>query len=138
MTETKPASNKSLWQSLAVAPAISSALLPALTCPACWPAYAGLLSSLGLGFVDYTPYLLPMTVGFLTLGLFALGYQARNRRGYKPLFLGFVGATILVIGKFVSFSETATYGGIAFLVGASLWNAGSFRSKEPAACPACN
>ena len=137
MLEAKPVSKKSIKQNLAVVPAIGSVLLPALTCPGCWPAYAGLLSSLGLGFVDSTPYLLPVTIVFLALALFALGYRATNRRGYKPLFLGFAGAVVLVIGKFVSFSDVATYSGIALLVGASLWNSWSFSSKESEACPAC-
>ena len=44
--------------SLAALPATGVALLPGLTCPACWPAYGALLGSLGLGFVNYTPYLL--------------------------------------------------------------------------------
>jgi mercuric ion transport protein len=40
------------WQSwLIVLPAIGVAMLPKLACPACWPAYAGLLSSVGLGFL---------------------------------------------------------------------------------------
>jgi len=29
-------------------PGIGAALLPNATCPACWPVYAGILSSLGL------------------------------------------------------------------------------------------
>jgi len=32
-------------------PGIGAALLPNATCPACWPVYAGILSSLGLGFL---------------------------------------------------------------------------------------
>ena len=50
---------------LPVLPALGAALLPALGCPACWPAYAGLLSALGVGFVNYTPLLFPLTVVFL-------------------------------------------------------------------------
>ena len=37
------------------------AVLPVLTCPACWPLYAGLLSALGISFVNYTPFLFPIT-----------------------------------------------------------------------------
>ena len=70
-----------LLSSLAVLPGIGAALLPAVTCPACWPAYAGLLSALGLGFANYTPYLLPLTIVFLTVALGALGYQALQRGG---------------------------------------------------------
>lgn len=49
---------------LSALPAIGIAVLPKLTCAACWSIYSGLLSSLGLGFVNYTHYLLPLTVFF--------------------------------------------------------------------------
>lgn len=41
-------------------PGVTVSLLPKLMCPACWPAYAGLLSSLGLGFLISARYLLPL------------------------------------------------------------------------------
>jgi len=49
---------------LATLTAAGVALLPAVACPACWPAYAALHSALGLGFIDYTPYL-PVVMGLL-------------------------------------------------------------------------
>jgi hypothetical protein len=52
-------------QNLLAVPGIGLSLLPKVACPACWPAYAGLLSSLGLGFLVSTAYLLPMTAAFL-------------------------------------------------------------------------
>jgi len=54
------------------------AALPILTCPACWPFYAGLLSTLGLSFVDYTPFLLPMTSFLLVIALVPLISMART------------------------------------------------------------
>src|SRR2546427_12053208 len=53
-------------------PGIVAALLPSLTCPLCWPAYAGVLSSLGVGFVGTTAYLLPLTATFLAIAVGAL------------------------------------------------------------------
>jgi hypothetical protein len=38
-------------QGLLATPGIGVPLLPKLMCPLCWPAYAGLLSTLGLGFL---------------------------------------------------------------------------------------
>jgi hypothetical protein len=114
---------RSGWGSLAAtAPAIGFALLPKLTCPACWPAYAGLVSALGLGFVDYTPYLFPLTAVFLAVTLGALGYRANRRRGYGPLWVGVAASLIVIASKFVFDSDLALYSGIGFLVGASLWN----------------
>jgi hypothetical protein len=116
-------------------PAVGLALLPKLTCAACWPAYAALLSSLGIGFVDYTPYLLPLTATFLVLTVAMLAYRAANRRGYAPFVLGIVASAVVLVGKFVLDSDLALYGGITLLVGASLWNAWPQRAQ--ASCPGC-
>src|SRR5207253_1900680 len=112
-------------------------MLPKLACPACWPAYAGLLSSVGLGFLLATAYLLPLTAAFLLIALLALGYQARQRRRYGPFALGTAAAAILLLGKFLFDFEPSLYGGVALLVGASLWNSWPKRRPPNAACPAC-
>lgn len=132
------AMHKGNWRNtLTMLPGIGIALLPKLTCPACWPAYAGLLSSLGLGFVNYTPYLLPLTILFLTLAVVSLGYRAKNRRGYRPPILGVIAAFIVIISKFVFVSDLAMYGGIALLMGASLWNSWPKQKTNSGSCPAC-
>ncbi len=46
-----PVSRFSWRSAIAMAPGVGLALLPKVTCPACWPAYAGVLSALGLGFL---------------------------------------------------------------------------------------
>jgi hypothetical protein len=86
------------------------------------PAYAGLISSVGLGFLMEAVYLLPLTIAALAVVVIALGYQANKRRGYTPLILGALAGIGLVIGKFVIDADVAVYGSIAALVGASLWN----------------
>ena len=128
-------SARSFKESLPALPAIGLALLPKLTCAACWPAYAGLLSALGIGFFDYTPFLFPLTALFLALTLLGLGYRSNNRRGFAPLVLGSLGASVVLVGKFYFDSVTALYVGIALLVGASLWNAWPKASRG--SCPAC-
>lgn len=130
--------HKSSWRdTLTVLLGVGVALLPKLTCPVCWPAYAGLLSSLGFGFVNYTTYLLPLTVLFLILVVVSLGYRAKNRRGYKPLILGVIAAIIVIISKFVFVSDLAMYGGIALLMGASFWNSWPKRGTDSGFCLAC-
>lgn len=121
----------------AMLPGIGLALLPKLTCPACWPAYAGILSSMGVGFVNYSPYLLPLTALFLILAVASLGFQAKRRRGYGPFIMGTVAALILLIGKFLFASDAALYGGIALLTAASLWNSWPLRKEGRGSCPAC-
>lgn len=108
--------------SIAALPSVGLALLPKLTCPVCWPAYTALLSSAGIGFIDYTPYLLPVMTVFLALTLAALAYRAKSRRGYGPFSLGIAGTIGILIGKFVAESDLALHFGIALLIGASLWN----------------
>jgi mercuric ion transport protein len=113
-------------------PAVGAALLPKLTCPACWPAYAALLGALGVSFVDYTPYLLPLTLLFLVVTLAMLAW--RPRRGVAPLVLGLLAAATMLSGKFFFDSDSATYVGVAMLVAASTWNAWPKRSAISCAC----
>lgn len=91
---------------------------------------------MGVGFVNYTPYLLPLMTVFLVLTLAAPGYRARVRHGFGPIALGCIATAIILIGKFWLDSDTVLYGGVALLVGASLWNAWPRKARE-AACPAC-
>ncbi len=121
---------------LTVLPAIGVAMLPKLACPACWPAYAGLLSSIGLGFLTQTAYLLPLTATFLIVAVGALGFRARKRHGFGPFVTGLAAALIVIVGKFQFESDPAMYGGIALLIAASVWNTWPKRDKT-ASCPAC-
>ncbi len=125
------------WKlNLAMLPGIGAAFLPKVACPACWPAYAGFLSSMGLGFLLDTAYLLPLTAVFLAIAVGALVYRAKRRRGYPPFALGLVAAAVVLIGKFIFESDPAMYAGLAILIGASLWNTWP-RRQPAAACPAC-
>ncbi len=122
----------------AMVPSVGAAFLPKLACPACWPAYAGLLSSLGFGFFNYTPYLFPLTTLFLFIAVAALAYRASQRRGYQPFLLGMLAAAVVLIGKFHYDSDVALYGGISLLVLASLWNTWPIpQAGTNATCPAC-
>lgn len=128
---------RSRWRHFLTAlPGIGTALLPKLACPSCWPAYAGLLSLLGIEFMNYTPYLFPLTILFLSLPVVSLGYRAEKRRGYRPFAIGILAAIIVVVGKFVLLSGWAAYGGIALLMAASLWNAWPRRGGS-GTCSAC-
>jgi mercuric ion transport protein len=123
-TAGESAAPRSLWKRIGVLlPVIGAVLLPKLTCPACWPAYAAILSSFGISFVNYTPYLLPMTLGFLVIVVASLAYRAQTRRGYRPLGLALVGSAILLVGKFFWASNVTMYGGLVIVIAASVWNA---------------
>jgi hypothetical protein len=65
-------------QGLLALPGVGFSMLPKLACPLCWPAYAGLLSSIGLGFLISTVYLLPLTAAFLFLAVAAVALERRS------------------------------------------------------------
>ncbi|MEQ8992808.1 MAG: MerC family mercury resistance protein [Pseudomonadales bacterium] len=117
-----PVTRHSSGWSLAALPGIGIALLPKLTCPVCWPAYTALLSSMGVSFIDYTPFLMPTVAALLAITLWALAHRARARRGYAPFALGLVGAAAVLAGKFTFSSDLGLYLGSGLLVAAALWN----------------
>jgi mercuric ion transport protein len=118
----QPEEGRGRWWVFAVLPGIGTALLPKLTCPVCWPAYTALLSSFGINFVDYTPYLLPTVSMLLAITLGALAYRARRRQGYGPFGLGVLGAAAILFGKFASEIDVGVYAGAGLLIVASIWN----------------
>ncbi len=127
--------NSRLKQGLLALPGVGFSMLPKLACPLCWPAYAGLLSSVGLGFLISTVYLLPLTAAFLLLAVAALAFRANKRRGYGPFVLGVVAGSAVLLGKFGWESKVMMYTALGMLVVASLWNAWPLR--ERAMCPEC-
>ena len=120
-------------------PGLSVSMLPKLACPACWPAYAGLLTSVGLGFLISTVYLLPLTAAFLVFALGAMAFRANQRHGYGPFWLGLVAASGVLLGKFVWESSPTIYGAVGLLVFVSLWNTWPRRDTHSQAtpCPDC-
>jgi len=123
-------------ESVLAAPAVAVSLLPKVVCPICSPAYAALLSSLGLGFLASSTYLLPVTVGFLAIAIGALFFRASKRQGLGPFRIGFVATACVIVGKFWIDSTSVIYVGVGLLIVASVWNAVPKR-KTPDVCSAC-
>ena len=122
--------NRNWRQNLLAAPGIGLSLLPKIACPACWPAYAGLLSSIGVGFlVPNLTYLLPLTVVFLLIAVGTLAIRARQRRGYVPFVLGMIAAGFILLGKFFLASNPILYVGLGLLILASVWNSWPIASR---------
>jgi hypothetical protein len=123
------------WRlNLAMLPGIGMAFLPKIACPACWPAYAGLLGSLGLGFLMHTAWLLPLTATFLVLAVGALAFRAWRRRGYGPFLVGLAASAVVLLGKFAFENHTAMYAGVSLLVAASFWNTWPVTAAADCAC----
>src|SRR5215469_10839217 len=99
-------------QNLWTVPCIGVSLLPKLACPLCWPAYAGLLSSVGLGFLISAKYLLPITGAFLVLAVGGLAFRAKHRRGYGPLALGLAASGVVLTMKFALEFNIGVYLGV--------------------------
>ena len=109
-------------RTLTVMPGVAAALLPNVTCPACWPAYAGLLSAVGLGFLMTGPYFFIVVSVLLSASLFSLYHKAGERRGYGPLLLGLLAAGIILAGKTSGSTDSLLYIGAIGLIAASIWN----------------
>ena len=128
----------SRWQALSAAmPGLGVSLLVAAKCPACWLAYAGLLTMPGVAWLVGEPSLMLITVGLLGIALASLAYRAKDRRGYRPLALGIVAASLILIEKWWLSSPWLLALGLALLVGASLWNAWPCRATALGSCAAC-
>lgn len=137
--EPTPPKNASAWRRmLAALPGAGAALLPKVVCPACWPAYAAFLSSIGLGFLMQSVWLLPLTAVFLLIAVGALAFRASARRGYGPAVLGVVASVLVLLGKFALESEALTYAAIGLLMAASVWNVWPRRARSCAACATSN
>ena len=96
-------------QSLLAVPGVLFSMFPTLICPACWPAYTGLLAAMGLPFIPSSMYLSRTTAAFLGVALFALGFRARQRHGYGPLVLGIAASAAVFVSKFIVGLTSARY-----------------------------
>lgn len=119
-------------RALAVVPGAVLALLPSATCPACVAAYAGVLSAVGLGFLFDERVLAPLIGVLLVLGVASVGYSTRSHRHPGPMAVTLVGSGAVVAGRLLWDIPPVLYGGVALLVGASLW---SLWLKRPRPAP---
>ncbi len=121
-----------------VIPGFIAAVLPNATCPACWPVYAGVLSSLGLGFLMQGNYFFLVVGTLLAVSLFSLFYKASSRRGYTPFVIGSVASLGVIVGRLANWPETTFYLFAALLVLASVWNNWPQRKPADGASPQAN
>ena len=122
------------WRSvLTLLPAVAVALLP--KCPACLPAYAALASSLGLGFLIESAYLLPLILLFLIVAVLGDRVRKSDHRRYAPIALEVFGTGIVLVGKFLLDSRPVAFGGTACLIAGALWSLWPQRHAAGEACP---
>lgn len=121
-------------EALAFAPSVAAFLLPLGKCPACWPAYAALLSSFGLGFLFYGRYVLPLASVAVAVSLLTLAWGAQSRRGYGPFWLALFASLLAAGGKFLLFSPLVLWLGLLLFILAAGWNAWPKRQLSCAKC----
>lgn len=126
---------------LAAIPAAAIGIFSVASCPACYPALAGLLSAVGLGTLVNDAILKPLTIALLLVALSGLAYQAKRAGRYFPAVLGSLGAVGMYAGLYSAPSALLKWSGIAALIGASIWNLAPRKSSGNLGglpCPACN
>jgi mercuric ion transport protein len=111
-------------------------IVSAASCPACFPALASLGAATGLGFLSdyeglFITRLLPLFAGLALLANL-LGWLA-HRQWWRSL-LGVIGPSMVLAALLVFFGHWWTarllYAGLAFMVGASLWDFVSPRNRR--------
>jgi mercuric ion transport protein len=117
-------------------PAIGVAFLPKIACPICWPAYAALLSAVGLGFLIQGNNLLIVSMVFLGLALAVFGLRGRNRKNFMPFWLALVGVSFIIPGKFLWENMVMFYAGTVFLTVAVILDI--WPLNKLASCQDCN
>jgi mercuric ion transport protein len=108
---------------LTALPAVVASSIPILSCPLCWPLYTAILGSMGLGFFNYTPYLLPITLLFFLVALSSIWYQAKKcQSSYRPLYLAIASSVTILIGKFLFVNIWIVVFGLIAFIASVFWN----------------
>ena len=123
IAESTPRRGRPAWlQTLIAIPAALLPLLPSFSCPVCVAAYAGLLSSLGLGFILTDRVQRPLIVAFLIVSVAGVGWAARQYKRVGPFALVLLGSAGIVVGRLVWGVAPALYVGVVCLVAGTVWN----------------
>ena len=123
IAESAPRRVRPAWlQTVIDIPAAVLPLLPSFSCPVCVAAYAGLLSSLGLGFLFTDRIQRPLIVAFLIVSVAGVGWAARQYKRVGPFVLVLLGSAGIVAGRLVWSLEPALYAGVVCLVAGAAWN----------------
>jgi mercuric ion transport protein len=85
------------------------------------------VGAVGLGFLIHDAYLFPIFVGFIALSLWLLYRSARDHANLAPFWLGLGGAVFGAAGLWLLVTGLypmpwSVYGGLALLVGGSVWD----------------
>ncbi len=110
------------WRAFIVAPAAILPLLPSASCPVCLAAYAGVLSSFGLGFLFRDPVQRPLIILFLSISVASIGWATRQHRNIGPIAAVVLGSFAIVAGRILVSAPWLVYVGVPCVVVAAAWN----------------
>lgn len=97
-------------------------LLPSANCPLCMAAYAGILSTLGLGFLFTERVLACLVPVFLVVGVASIAWTLPAHGRKAPLLIAVIASVLIVSGRLVWSAPTAVYLGAPLFLAAAGWN----------------
>jgi hypothetical protein len=99
------------------------ALIAAVAAPCCFPLFAVVAATLGLGaLAPYEAIILYTFQGFALLSLVGLAFAFRRHRRVGPLVVGGISVAILAYAFYHAFYPFILYAGLFGLLAATLWN----------------
>lgn len=122
------------------------ALLAAVAAPCCFPLFAALAATAGLGVLGrFELTVLYLFQAFALLTVIGLALSYRRHRHFGPIVVGVLSASALAYSFYWSWSTPLLYVGLAGIVSASIWNWFCSRpspTEEPVlqsviTCPSC-
>lgn len=122
------------------------ALAAAIAAPCCFPLFAALAATLGLGVLArFEPTVLYLFQAFAFVAVLGLALSYRKHRHASPVGIGLLGAIAIAYSFYWSASGALLYAGLAAIVGASIWNWFCSRQQERRepilasviTCPSC-
>lgn len=121
-TEQNAPGRSPWWRTFIVVPAAILPLLPSASCPVCLAAYAGVLSSFGLGFLFRDPVQRPLIILFLSISVASIGWATRQHRSIGPIATAASGSFAIVVGRVLGSVPWLVYLGVPCVVAAAAWN----------------
>ena len=121
-TEQNAPGRSPWWRTFIVVPAAILPLLPSASCPVCLAAYAGVLSSFGLGFLFRDPVQRSLIIVFLSISVASVGWATRRHRNIGPITTAVSGSFAIVIGRVLGSVPWLVYFGVPCVVVAAVWN----------------
>ena len=99
------------------------ALIAAVAAPCCFPVFAALSATVGLGALgQYETTVLYLFQAFALISIIGLAFAFARHRHFGPLTVGLLSAGLLAYTFYYAFQSATLYAGLFGLLAATLWN----------------